>query len=105
MELSNETFLHGEKYKILSKISQGNFGITYLAKQTSLERKVCIKEFFFRGSCERSVNGQITVTTSGQDVISPNNEDIQMNCNKDSYENNIFFKMYSLQHSAGLPVT
>jgi len=70
MELSNETFLHGEKYKILSKISQGNFGITYLAEQTSLDRKVCIKEFFFRGSCERSVNGQVTVTTSGQDVTS-----------------------------------
>jgi len=68
MELTNETFLHGEKYKILSKISQGNFGITYLAEQTSLDRKVCIKEFFFRGSCERSVNGQVTVTTSGQDV-------------------------------------
>ena len=68
MELSNETFLHGEKYRILYKISQGNFGITYLAEQTSLDRKVCIKEFFFRGSCERSVNGQVTVTTSGQDV-------------------------------------
>ena len=68
MELSNETLLHGGKYKILSKISQGNFGITYLAEQTSLNRKVCIKEFFFRGSCERSVNGHVTVTTSGQDV-------------------------------------
>jgi len=68
MELSNATFLHGEKYKIISKISQGNFGITYLAEQTSLDRKVCIKEFFFRGSCERSVNGHITITTSGKDV-------------------------------------
>ena len=68
MELINGTFLHGDKYKILSKISQGNFGITYLAEQISLDRKVCIKEFFFRVSCERSVNGQVTVTTSGQDV-------------------------------------
>ena len=68
MELSNETFLHGEKYKILSKISQGNFGITYLAEQTSLDRKVCIKEFFFRGFCERNSDGSVTISTSGQQV-------------------------------------
>jgi formylglycine-generating enzyme required for sulfatase activity len=69
MELSNGTDLNGGKYKIISKISQGNFGITYLAEQTNLERKVCIKEFFFRGSCERSGNGQITVTSSGKEVV------------------------------------
>ena len=68
MELSNETFLHGAKYKILSKISQGNFGITYLAEQTSLDRKVCIKEFFFRGFCERNSDGSVTISTSGQQV-------------------------------------
>jgi len=68
MELSNETFLHGEKYKILSKISQGNFGITYLAEQTSLDRKVCIKEFFFRGFCQRNSDGSVTTSTSGQQV-------------------------------------
>lgn len=68
MELSNETFLHGAKYKILSKISQGNFGIIYLAEQTSLVRKVCIKEFFFRGFCERNSDGSVTISTSGQQV-------------------------------------
>ena len=68
MELVNGKFLKGNNYKIISKISKGNFGITYLAEQTSLDRKVCIKEFFFQGSCERSVNGQVTVTTSGQEV-------------------------------------
>jgi formylglycine-generating enzyme required for sulfatase activity len=68
MELTNKTLLQGDKYKILSKISQGNFGITYMAEQTSLDRKVCIKEFFFRGFCERSGNGQVTVTSSGKKV-------------------------------------
>ncbi len=68
MQLPIETLLQGGKYKIISKISQGNFGITYLAEQTSLERKVCIKEFFFRGSCERALSGHVTVTSSGQEV-------------------------------------
>ncbi len=68
MEIRNSTCLHGEKYKIISKISQGNFGITYLAEQTCLDRKICIKEFFFKGSCERSQNGYVTVTTSGKDI-------------------------------------
>jgi uncharacterized protein (TIGR02145 family) len=68
MELSNGTFLHREKYQILSKISRGNFGITYKAEQTSLDRQVCIKEFFFRGFCERSSDGSITISSSGQEM-------------------------------------
>ncbi len=68
MELIKGISLQGEKYKILDKISQGNFGITYLAEQTNLDRKVCIKEFFFKGYCERSQNGYVTVTTSGREI-------------------------------------
>ena len=68
MKLSNGTFLQGTKYKILSNISQGNFGITYLAEQSSLERKVCIKEFFFQGYCERKDEQRVTVTSTGREV-------------------------------------
>ena len=68
MELIKGTLLQVEKYKIISKISQGNFGITYKAEQTSLDRKVCIKEFFFRGFCERSGDGSITISSSGQEM-------------------------------------
>ena len=32
--------LQGGKYKIISTLGQGGFGITYLAEQTMLERKV-----------------------------------------------------------------
>ena len=59
IELTYKACLQGVKYKIVSKISYGNFGITYLSEQNSLNRKVCIKEFFFRGFCVRSVNGSV----------------------------------------------
>ena len=45
--------LQGGKYKIISTLGQGGFGITYLAEQTMLERKVAIKEFFMKELCER----------------------------------------------------
>ena len=45
--------LQGGKYRILGLLGQGGFGITYEAEQVSLGRKVAIKEFFMRGSCER----------------------------------------------------
>ena len=45
--------LQGGKYKIEEVLGQGGFGITYLATQALLDRKVCIKEFFFREYCER----------------------------------------------------
>ena len=53
-QLKTGTTLQGGKYKILKVLGQGGFGITYLAEQTMLERKVAIKEFFMKDFCERS---------------------------------------------------
>lgn len=52
-QLSPNTLLQGGKYRILKVLGQGGFGITYLAEQELLERKVCIKEFFYKDYCER----------------------------------------------------
>ena len=52
-QLSEGTLLQGGKYKIEKMLGQGGFGITYLATQVLLGRKVCIKEFFFKQFCER----------------------------------------------------
>ncbi len=46
MQLKPGTFLQGNRYRIISTLGNGGFGITYLAEQTMTERKVCIKEFF-----------------------------------------------------------
>lgn len=52
-QLKNGFTLQAGKYKIISILGQGGFGITYLAEQTMLERKVAIKEFFMPELCER----------------------------------------------------
>ena len=53
-ELQTNTLLQGGKYKIEKSLGQGGFGITYLAEQTNLGRKVCIKEFFMKEYGERT---------------------------------------------------
>ena len=58
--------LQGGKYKIISTLGQGGFGITYLAEQTMLERKVAIKEFFMKELCERDESTiHVTLGTEG----------------------------------------
>lgn len=52
-QLKSGSSLQGGKYKIEKVLGQGGFGITYLATQDLLDRKVCIKEFFFKEYCER----------------------------------------------------
>ena len=52
-QLEPNTFLQGGKYRIERVLGQGGFGITYLAVQMSLQRKVAIKEFFMKDFCSR----------------------------------------------------
>lgn len=56
MHLKSDTSLRAGNYVIESVLGQGGFGITYLAEQTGLERKVAIKEFFMKEHCERDVD-------------------------------------------------
>ena len=51
--LRADSTLQGGKYRIIKKLGQGGFGITYLAENTLLLGKVAIKEFFFKDYCER----------------------------------------------------
>lgn len=51
--LQPNTTLQGGKYRIERVLGQGGFGITYLAVQTSLQRRVAIKEFFMKDFCSR----------------------------------------------------
>ena len=64
-ELTSGALLQGGKYKIDKVLGQGGFGITYLAEQTDLGRKVCIKEFFMKEYGERTAtlaaDGEATV--------------------------------------------
>ena len=53
IELKTGVLLHGGDYRIEKVLGQGGFGITYLAEQSSLGRKVCIKEFFLKEYCDR----------------------------------------------------
>lgn len=67
--LSTNTLLQNGKYKIEKVLGQGGFGITYLATQVMLDRKVCIKEFFFKEYCDRTPTGSVISTTSSNKEI------------------------------------
>ena len=63
--LRADSTLQSGKYRIIKKLGQGGFGITYLAENTLLEGKVAIKEFFFKEYCERDDStSYVTVPTS-----------------------------------------
>ena len=69
MTLKQGTTLQGGKYIIKKVLGQGGFGITYLAEQEMLDRKVAIKEFFFKEYCVRNNENCITVAIEANKVI------------------------------------
>lgn len=56
MELKKGTTLQSANYTIECTLGSGGFGITYKAFQSSLQRKVAIKEFFMKDLCSRDGN-------------------------------------------------
>ena len=66
MHLKENTLLQGGKYRIIRKLGQGGFGITYLAEQSGLGREVAIKEFFMSEYCDRdSATSRVFIGTEG----------------------------------------
>lgn len=57
-ELQPNTILCGGKYIIEKKIGEGGFGITYKARQSGLNRTVCIKEYFKNEWCSRATHAR-----------------------------------------------
>ncbi len=70
-QLKVGALLQGGKYKIEKVLGQGGFGITYQATQELFDRKVCVKEFFFREYCERDeVTSHVTLgTQSSREIV------------------------------------
>ena len=69
-QLKNGTTLQGGKYRIISVLGRGGFGITYLAENTMLDGKVAIKEFFFKEYCNRDEEtSHVTIPTDGNREI------------------------------------
>ena len=70
MTLQQDYTLQDGNYRILKVLGQGGFGITYLAIQVRLDRKVAIKEFFMKDFCERNeTTRQVTLGTAGNREI------------------------------------
>ena len=71
MQLKEGTILKGGNFTIVSVLGQGGFGITYLAVQAGLNRKVAIKEFYMREHCERN-EGETAIslgTSGGRETV------------------------------------
>ena len=67
--LQPNTTLQGGKYRIERVLGQGGFGITYLAEQLLLQRKVAIKEFFMQEYCNRNDVMVVTNTPVAHDIV------------------------------------
>ena len=66
MQLSSGTLLERGKYRIISTLGRGGFGITYLAEHALTRRKVCIKEFFPKDYYKRDVDScAISLSSDG----------------------------------------
>lgn len=64
--LKTNAVLQNGKYRIEGVLGQGGFGITYLATQVVLNRKVTIKEFFMKELCNRDEQtSQVSVPSMG----------------------------------------
>ena len=60
------TTLQSGRYVIEGVLGNGGFGITYLASQPMLDRKVAIKEFFYGAFCNRQTdNNTVSVVSKG----------------------------------------
>lgn len=68
MELISGTLLERGKYRIISTLGRGGYGITYLAEQVLARRKVCIKEFFPNGYYKRD-EGANTISILSQSHV------------------------------------
>ena len=70
MVLKSNTFLQGNKYRIIRLLGQGGFGVTYEAEQVALHRRVAVKEFFMKDCCEREgATNHVTVGTGRQRAL------------------------------------
>lgn len=70
-ELRPGAMLRHNTYRIERMLGQGGFGITYLAYDLNLDRKVAIKEFFPKDFCARQgdTSHVTTATQSAHDVF------------------------------------
>lgn len=66
MGLKVGAMLRHDTYRIEKILGQGGFGITYLATDINLDKKVAIKEFFPKNYCDRDdTTSQVTLGTQG----------------------------------------
>lgn len=68
MELTSGTLLERGKYRIISTLGRGGYGVTYLAEQVLARRNVCIKEFFPNGYYKRD-EGANTISILSQNHV------------------------------------
>jgi serine/threonine protein kinase len=69
MELKENKSLQHGKYRIISSIGQGGFGITYLAEEVATKRHVAIKEFFMKEHCNRDASSRVSVGSEGSEEL------------------------------------
>ncbi|MBD5280074.1 MAG: serine/threonine protein kinase [Bacteroides sp.] len=68
--LSPNTQLQNHKYRIIKALGHGGFGITYLAEDIRLGRKIAIKELFIKNLCWRDNNQNVIYSDENHELFS-----------------------------------
>ncbi len=60
-----------DSYEVLEVLGRGAFGVTYLVRDTTLDLRFALKEYFPAGLASRQADGAVTAQAGGRRCVPP----------------------------------